>query len=118
GSYVNGVWTPVVYTRTYTAPDGVTTATAQPDYLFLVNGVDDNQDGYIDDGFDGIDNDGNGVIDDALEWEAERWTGAAVQNAPYAITRRPAPGNPNQALLLTVPVSLAASTLAVDRLSG
>src|SRR5208337_75219 len=45
GSYVNGVWTPVVYTRTYTAPDGVTTATAQPDYLFLVNGVEDRKSG-------------------------------------------------------------------------
>src|SRR5208283_435228 len=106
GSYVNGVWTPIVYTRTYTAPDGITTATASPDYLFLVNGVDDNQNGYIDDGFDGIDNDGNGLIDDAPEWETEVWLGLQVQGVAYTITRRPAVGNSTATLMLTVPVSI------------
>lgn len=35
----------------------------QFEFLFLTNGQDDDDDGYIDEGFDGIDNDGDGVID-------------------------------------------------------
>ena len=31
-----------------------------PEFLFLVNGLDDNVDGFVDNGFDGIDNDGDG----------------------------------------------------------
>ena len=34
------------------------------DFLFLVNGKDDNGDGFIDEGFDGVDNNLDGVIDD------------------------------------------------------
>jgi len=34
-----------------------------PEILFLVNGQDDNGNGWVDEGFDGIDNDGDGVID-------------------------------------------------------
>ncbi len=34
-----------------------------PEVLFLVNGQDDNGNGWVDEGFDGIDNDGDGVID-------------------------------------------------------
>lgn len=33
------------------------------EFLFLMNGVDDDGDGFIDEGFDGIDNDGDGIID-------------------------------------------------------
>jgi prepilin-type N-terminal cleavage/methylation domain-containing protein len=33
------------------------------EFLFLVNGLDDDGDGLIDEGFDGIDNDGDGVTD-------------------------------------------------------
>ena len=33
--------------------------------LFVVNGQDDDGDGWVDEGFDGIDNDGDGVIDPA-----------------------------------------------------
>ena len=33
------------------------------EFLFLVNGMDDNDDGYIDNGWDGIDNDGDGIVD-------------------------------------------------------
>ena len=43
------------------------------EYLLLVNGRDDNGNGWVDEGWDGVDNDGNGTIDDAGEWEAERW---------------------------------------------
>lgn len=47
------------------------------EFLLLVNGVDDNKNGFVDEGFDGIDNNGNGLVDDLAEWEPERWLGAA-----------------------------------------
>ncbi len=68
-----------------------------PEFLFLVNGVDDNQNGIIDEGFNGInDNPLNGnYVDDLSEWEAESWSSSAlaagVLNLPYTIQRRPAP---------------------------
>ena len=47
------------------------------EYLLLVNGRDDNENGLIDEGFDGIDNDGDGLVDEADEWqETERWLGS------------------------------------------
>ncbi len=79
------------------------TVTYHPEFLFLVNGIDDNNDGYVDNGWDGIDNDGDGLIDqvtDTLttpltEWvETETWQGAIASgnstNLPYTVTRRPA----------------------------
>lgn len=49
-------------------------ATAYPEFLLLVNGVDDNRDGYIDSGWDGVDNDNQNGIDDIGEWvETEVW---------------------------------------------
>src|SRR5271166_5427369 len=52
-----------------------------PEFLFLVNGVDDNNDGFVDNGWDGVDNDGINGIDDAGEWlgafrETETWQGS------------------------------------------
>ncbi len=124
--------------RTYTAPDGITQMTTTAEYLFLVNGVDDGQsiralawaaalgkvlhptDGYIDNGWDGVDNDLNGIKDlqDPDEWETEQWTGPLVSNVPYMIVRRPIPGLPQSAVTLSVGVSLSASTLLVNPLSG
>jgi prepilin-type N-terminal cleavage/methylation domain-containing protein len=46
------------------------------EYLLLVNGRDDNANGWVDEGFDGVDNNGNGQIDEAAEWEGERWLGS------------------------------------------
>ena len=48
------------------------------EFLFLVNGQDDNRNGFIDEGFDGVDNDCDGVIDDLGEWEVETWTSATM----------------------------------------
>jgi prepilin-type N-terminal cleavage/methylation domain-containing protein len=49
----------------------LSTSTGQPvEYLLLVNGRDDNADGFVDNGFDGVDNNGNGLIDELLEWQA------------------------------------------------
>lgn len=45
------------------------------EYLLLVNGRDDDGNGYADDGFDGVDNNGVLGIDEAGEWEKERWLG-------------------------------------------
>ena len=79
-----------------------------PEFLFLVNGLDDNNDGYVDNGWDGIDNDGDGIIDQVVptggnpfgEWvETENWQGSLTaamapgatnnRNLPYTISRRP-----------------------------
>ena len=78
---------PNLLSHLYIAPDQVTTASASPEFLLLTNNVDDNADGYIDNGWDGI-NDGN--------WEIETWRpgqAAGLANQPYTIRRRPAPTN-------------------------
>ena len=89
-----------------------------PEFLFLVNGVDDNKDGYVDNGWDGVDNDGDGIVDQVTdsnnisEWvEIETWQGAAlnnVNNIPYIITRRPvvSPGSRETPLPSNVVVDL------------
>ncbi len=88
-----------------------------PEFLFLVNGVDDNKDGYVDNGWDGIDNEETGSSTRSptphrvptVEWvgvETETWQGSLhperepqAQNLPYTITRRPvvSPGSPRDA---------------------
>jgi len=90
-----------------------------PEFLFLVNGVDDNKDGYVDNGWDGVDNDGDGIVDQVTdsnnlsEWvEIETWQGAILngnnQNIPYNITRRPvvSPGSRETPLPSNVVVDL------------
>jgi hypothetical protein len=71
------------------------------DFLYLVNGQDDDGDGYTDDGYDGVDNNGIYGVDDLTEWEPETWLGpqaALMQNiatagqsqpTKYTIARRP-----------------------------
>ncbi len=105
--------------RTYTAPDGVTQAGPfTVEFLLVTDGLDDDQNGFVDDGWDGVDNNNNGLIDDPAEWEIEVWTGPAVSNGPYLLTRRPVPGKPEATVGLSVGVSLSASTLLVNPLSG
>jgi hypothetical protein len=94
-----GTTPPVLHSVTI----GGTTYNSNPEILFLVNGLDDDTDGYVDNGFDGVDNDGDGIVDRApdftianyYEWrEAERWQsrirnfGSSAEYA-YTITRRP-----------------------------
>ncbi len=74
-----------------------------PEFLFVVNGLDDNQNGWIDEGFDGVDNNLNlelaagatQLVDELAEWEVEAWPAAYLTNPPtnvsYTIARRPAP---------------------------
>ncbi len=87
--------------------------TSMPDFLFVVNGQDDNRNGWVDEGWDGVDNDGDGLIDEQNctlfpgvgEWqETEQWLGTLATsnnavfatstpptNLPYTIRRRPVP---------------------------
>lgn len=69
-------------------------------FLYLVNGQDDDGDGYVDNGWDGVDNDLSLVADDFGEWEPEQWTTAVktrrrrslpTVDLPYRVTRRPVP---------------------------
>ena len=76
------------------SPDNQT-QTVTPEFLFLVDGRDDNRNAWVDEGWDGVDNDGVNGVDDIGEWvESETWQGAALnlpQQATYTIQRRPAP---------------------------
>jgi hypothetical protein len=78
------------------------------DYLWLVNGQDDDRNGFIDDGWDGVDNDNDKAIDEADEWEAERWLGPPVVALPYVIRRRPAQAD--QTRVLTLPAGVVVDT--------
>ncbi len=93
-----------VFPYLYQDQEGPNFNTYNPEYLFLVNGLDDNANGWIDEGFDGVDNNGNGVVDEfnltvngvtVSEWETEAWPGAlsTAGGTPmlYTIQRRPAP---------------------------
>jgi prepilin-type N-terminal cleavage/methylation domain-containing protein len=70
-------------------------AIVHPEFLFLVNGLDDNNDGWVDAGYDGVDNNANGTRDELGEWEFENWPAPIIANPltnmPYTIERRPAP---------------------------
>lgn len=80
------------FSRTYPSPDGQT-FTAEIEYLLLVNGHDDDKDGWIDNGWDGLDNDFDGITDDLDEWkEQEVWIGKQLEGATdalYRVIRRP-----------------------------
>ncbi|WP_165249173.1 prepilin-type N-terminal cleavage/methylation domain-containing protein [Paludisphaera soli] len=114
-----------------TPPSGA--STFKPEILFVVNGVDDDKDGYIDNGQDGVDNNLNGLIDDLGEWsEPEYWpSGFTADSAglpvtrgvfgdlheggvPYTIIRRPvpSPGARETVLPSNVVVDLTTSFLS------
>lgn len=94
-----GVASPLI--AQYVGPGGACNVAYQPEFLFVVNGEDDNGNGWTDEGWDGVDNDGNGLVDDLGEWEPEQWQGAlptlvragagAQSSLTYTIRRRPAP---------------------------
>jgi prepilin-type N-terminal cleavage/methylation domain-containing protein len=118
-----GTTSPV--SRVFTSPDGQT-VTRTLDYLLLVNGKDDNANGWVDEGFDGVDNNANNTTDESAEWEPETWLGVlASQNtigASYAIRRRPAPANAARTTVLpqSVVVDLRTnrSRLPVNQTTG
>ena len=80
------------------------------EFLYLTNGEDDNQNGYVDEQWDGIDNDlngktdyindtvpfGNTTVPNPFETEPEDWVGLeksnpTTVNVRYTIERRPVP---------------------------
>jgi prepilin-type N-terminal cleavage/methylation domain-containing protein len=71
--------------------------TVNPDFLFVVNGQDDNSNGWVDEGWDGVDNNNDGHVDELAEWEFEAWLGADANpnvfatDVGYTIQRRPMP---------------------------
>ena len=114
-------------TRTYPS-----ISTAVPvEYLFLVNGVDDDGDGFVDDGWDSVNNNhnfnasGQPLIDELDEWENEKWTGAlsmnstlgASSNLSYNIRRRPVPssGVREVALPSNIVVDLTTASTNLER---
>ncbi len=99
------------------------------EWLALVNGLDDDGDGRVDNGFNGIDDNSDGTVDDPNEWtETEAWgLGAPVIASRYRIRPRPiqAAGSTGVALdgaLIDATgwdsASPPRSRLPVDRLSG
>jgi type II secretory pathway pseudopilin PulG len=103
------------FTRVYTAPDGTTTATVSPQWLMLVDGIDDNGDGFVDSGWDGLDNDGVNGFDlaDVGEWEQERWPlsiRSGFSGKPYAIARRPVPSGASRTSYLPSSVVIDLTT--------
>jgi hypothetical protein len=89
------------------------------EFLFLVNGRDDNGNGFIDEGFDGIDNNGDGRVDEIAEWETETWAGGQAStvtyNATYTISRRPVRSHGTRDVALPAGVVLDLTTWATTR---
>lgn len=91
------------------------------EYLLLVNGRDDNANGWVDEGFDGVDNNGVNGADEwaynatppAGEWEIESWPGSAAKgavNVAYAVRRRPAPSTNAREVALPTAMVIDATT--------
>lgn len=130
-----------IYSNATTTPP-TPLGTFNVEYLFLVNGQDDDNDGFVDDGWDGVDNDTQNGVDDPAEWtEQEKWMGAlagslgAVEstvtslpafgsgtppagntpgllNQSYTITRRPAPSSGSREVALPSNVVIDLTTWA------
>jgi prepilin-type N-terminal cleavage/methylation domain-containing protein len=95
-------------------PGGVPT-----EYLVLVDGVDDNRNGWIDEGWDGVDNNGDGQVDEPAEWvETEAWQGAAARglaSVPYVVKRRPMPSAAAREVALPSHMVIDATTVMMTR---
>jgi prepilin-type N-terminal cleavage/methylation domain-containing protein len=99
-----------------------------PEFLFLVNGIDDNGNGWIDEGWDGVDNNADGIIDNPgspdqtspiysllSEWEIETWQGTIAatnffSNQQYTIQRRPCPSTNSREVALPTNVVIDLTT--------
>lgn len=93
--------------RTCYRPNSSVFARYSPEFLFLVNGQDDDGDGWIDEGWDGANQNPpqsgprapglppyppgpyDGVNDNLIEWEDETWVGAYP---PFLVDTAQAPG--------------------------
>ena len=65
----------------------------QPEFLFVVNGQDDNGNGLVDEGWNGIDDNLDGIRDNLPEWEPETWLGS-IGNTLSTITINPVTASP------------------------
>ena len=88
-----------------TSPLNLNGSSPNPEFLFLVNGQDDNLNGWVDEGWDGVDNNNNVTADEYNptnltnnEWvEIETWLGSSALASnqgtalTYTIQRRPVP---------------------------
>jgi prepilin-type N-terminal cleavage/methylation domain-containing protein len=90
------------------------------EYVLLVNGQDDNQNGYVDEGFDGLDNNGNGIMDlnDFTEWETEAFVGPQLNsnsfsNQTYHVLRRPVPSQGARETTLPADVVIDMSSITL-----
>ena len=118
--------------------NGTTSATVHVEYLFLVNGQDDDNDGFVDNGWDGVDNDQMETSISSWptsynEWtESEKWLGSLAGSLPpvnpivtnltaptpgllnqsYTITRRPAPSSGSREVALPSNVVIDLTTWA------
>jgi prepilin-type N-terminal cleavage/methylation domain-containing protein len=100
--------------------NGVQAIVYYPEFLLLVNGLDDNGNGWVDEGWDGVDNNGNGLVDEIAEWELENppqtiLAGWNSKNAPYVIRRRPAPGPNAREMALPTNVVVDLTTWSTTR---
>jgi prepilin-type N-terminal cleavage/methylation domain-containing protein len=89
-----------------------------PEFLLIVNGRDDNANGWIDEGWDGVDNDGFNGVDDVGEWrETETWLGAPPSSTQqtYTIQRRPTPQINAREVQLPSDVVIDATTWATTQ---
>jgi len=92
-------------------PTGYTSGFPPPEFLLLVNGVDDDSDGFVDNGF-------NGVTTPLNLYESEKWLGPQVAQAAnpstsilhYVAKRRPVPARGARETLLPANVVIDLTT--------
>jgi len=91
-------------------------------YLFLVNGNDDNLDGFVDNGWDGIDNNGVNLADDLEEMETEKfrqtYTAGHNTSLSYRIRRRPVPSSGTREVALPSNVVIDLTALLPNPANG
>ena len=117
--------------RRFTMLQVAADAGVYPEFLFLVNGIDDNKNGWIDEGYDGVDN--NFVYEPAnggpvcrptrsAEWEHEAWPATVIAafgaSQPYTIQRRPAPAANSREISLPTNVVIDMTTWGNPALLG
>ncbi len=101
-----------------------------PEYLLLVNGQDDNNNGWIDEGFDGVDNDGDWpgpARTISTNGRQRHWQGIpapsqttlplgpSMFSVPYTIRRRPAPAPNAREIALPTSMVIDATSIYIDR---
>jgi prepilin-type N-terminal cleavage/methylation domain-containing protein len=94
--------------------------TGYAEFLILSDGVDNNLDGYIDNGWDGFDNDYQNGIDDIGEWVETEKQVPACFSVPYVVQRRPFPVQNQKSIDLptNVVIDASKSVISINPYSG